>query len=532
MNKITLAIADSNIMHALEIKKYIEANNPDINILPPVTTVKEIISVIKSEAPDIVISDLVFSDMSAIDVIRAEKSGGRNFHLIIFTDVASFEYACEAINLGVSAYILKSAYRTELNLTINRIITDITLDSTHNRGAESLRLFFFNEVTRSTDLMKYSLSNINRIYCTNFRPGLLKVLHIKLDFDADADSFFNKTSRIFQDLRNILIVEYADIVYEIIPNEKYDGSFFLLNYAAEQDQTVNEVLENRIMPKFAAYCTRFYKLHITVGVGSSTTFFNQIYRSEKGAAYAIWCRMRGGLDKVYYWDRLSPRASEADIDRIQQIADSIYTAFLLIDINSAQKGLDALFSLPDEVKCTQEFKDAVTSIRRAFFDLHASILQQKYNIGELVQQIAYSFHMCQTFDTLSTEIKRVFSELMDEAIQLDTNPKSKYVKDAIRYVEKNYSSDLSLNTIADKLNISPAYLSSLFTKEIGQNYIQYVNYYRIEIAKKLLSGTALSVNEIAEKVGFTEARYFSRIFKKMTRLTPSEFRKASSNIPV
>ena len=75
------------------------------------------------------------------------------------------------------------------------------------------------------------------------------------------------------------------------------------------------------------------------------------------------------------------------------------------------------------------------------------------------------------------------------------------------------------------MNISPVYLSRLFKKEEGINFLDYLNQYRIDAAKKLLQNPQYNVLEAADMTGFKNTRYFSKIFKKNVGLTPSEYRK-------
>ncbi len=95
----------------------------------------------------------------------------------------------------------------------------------------------------------------------------------------------------------------------------------------------------------------------------------------------------------------------------------------------------------------------------------------------------------------------------------------------LTYIHENYSNpDLSLNMIARTFNISSQYLSSFFKSHMGQNYIEYITQYRLRHALELLKNTDDSVQEIAHKVGYTDAGHFIRMFKKYYSLTPGQYR--------
>ena len=84
---------------------------------------------------------------------------------------------------------------------------------------------------------------------------------------------------------------------------------------------------------------------------------------------------------------------------------------------------------------------------------------------------------------------------------------------------------MNLKEISDILNINSIYLGQLFQKEIGILFSDYINNFRINKAKDLLSNTSLKASEIGELVGYSNKNYFYRKFKSIVGITPSEWRK-------
>ena len=101
------------------------------------------------------------------------------------------------------------------------------------------------------------------------------------------------------------------------------------------------------------------------------------------------------------------------------------------------------------------------------------------------------------------------------------------IRMAVRYIEAHYSEKLSLNSIAEHIHISPVYLSSLFTKEVGQSITQYLQAQRIEHARQLLLETRDSVDAVSERVGYSDAKYFAQVFKRIVGVTPAAYRNQS-----
>lgn len=100
----------------------------------------------------------------------------------------------------------------------------------------------------------------------------------------------------------------------------------------------------------------------------------------------------------------------------------------------------------------------------------------------------------------------------------------KTIQELMEYIQNNYASDLSLNSLAQMAHISPVYLSTLFKEETGISYIKYVTELRLNKAKELLRSGEFLVTEVSEKVGYHNYRYFCDMFKKSTGMTPNEYK--------
>lgn len=111
-------------------------------------------------------------------------------------------------------------------------------------------------------------------------------------------------------------------------------------------------------------------------------------------------------------------------------------------------------------------------------------------------------------------------------LNLKNNDKTDWlIGKAEEYIKEYYKSNIRAHEVADIINISPNYFSSLFNQQTGKSFNEYINDLRIEEAKKLLSETPFKVHEIAELVGFKEYKYFVKVFKEFTNLTPMTYRK-------
>jgi len=95
----------------------------------------------------------------------------------------------------------------------------------------------------------------------------------------------------------------------------------------------------------------------------------------------------------------------------------------------------------------------------------------------------------------------------------------------IQYIEDNYNKDIYLETMAEQFNLSAKYVSSKFKEATGENFTDYLNRYRIKVAKELLRSTPLKVNQISEQVGYNHVNVFIRQFKSLEGITPKSYRE-------
>ena len=127
-----------------------------------------------------------------------------------------------------------------------------------------------------------------------------------------------------------------------------------------------------------------------------------------------------------------------------------------------------------------------------------------------------------------------FSDMLEQCIiwrmEFSREDSNTVIKKAKEYILNNYTCDeLSLSSVAEAINLSATYFSSIFKKDVGTNFVDYLTKIRLDKAKELLCCTSMQVSEIAYKVGFKDYRYFSQIFKKNTGQTPRDFKSGNIN---
>lgn len=201
--------------------------------------------------------------------------------------------------------------------------------------------------------------------------------------------------------------------------------------------------------------------------------------------------------------------------------------FNAIEYGNKEKALIEL----DNIVNSLDIGDDLTVLEIYFQEITAVILRLLYEDmpeeefkdikrNELQQKI----RKAETRDELINSVKENFLFLIktvSSSVNINNNP---LLIKARNYIDKNYNKDITLKEIADYVALSPSYLSKLFKEQFKITVIDYLTEVRINAAIRLLDNSKLAIKQIAARVGYNDSNYFSKVFKKNTGQTPTEFR--------
>ena len=129
------------------------------------------------------------------------------------------------------------------------------------------------------------------------------------------------------------------------------------------------------------------------------------------------------------------------------------------------------------------------------------------------------------------EIKAIFQAVLQVLVSnmdVRQNISNYIILRAIAYIRNHYQEGVTLEEVADNLDITPEYLSTLFNRETGENFTSFLKKFRMSHAKRLLKGTDKKISDIAIEVGYSDPKYFSRVFKAEEGISPGDYRTLNS----
>ena len=209
----------------------------------------------------------------------------------------------------------------------------------------------------------------------------------------------------------------------------------------------------------------------------------------------------------------------------------------ILDINMpGLTGLEAAQAIRRErLNCVILFLTAYDNFefaRQAIAVRALDYLLKPYDEGELTACVEAAMHLSDRLARNRLYLDYFRIEDGEPAVQEERGDKERLsqTRDSIAaYIDANYASDLSLQSISQALNYSEAYFCKLFKQCFGVNFSAYLNDYRIEKAKELLTNTDIGVKDISEACGYADSSYFARVFKRQTGQTPSDYRTNTLN---
>ncbi len=307
------------------------------------------------------------------------------------------------------------------------------------------------------------------------------------------------------------------------------GIITLFNYKIEQETLVKKKIEE-LYENIKKYVDRFEGFSVVIGVGQKMNNFSESSLCLKTAVDAIKYRIQIADTGIIYLENYHFDSYNIEAVVTEKNKQGYISKIVSGDIKGAQ---ECVASTLRRIKFSYENYSPILffDVLIIYVDLLADYCKQ--HLDNLDYENSFKKWNVRVDNTKrERQLLSVTEDLIKEILEyLDEEKKQKDIK-PIRivkeYIESNYMQEISLNQLAELVEMNASYLSSVFKKETGMTYSEYLIQCRVKQASRLLVETGLSVSEIAYRSGYQDARYFSKQFAKQVGLKPSEYRKLYS----
>lgn len=465
---------------------------------------------IKELKPDLVLMDINMPGIYGIDVIKRLREEGYEGKFIIISGYSDFKYAKSAIKYGVNSYILKPIDEDELAQQIKETADGIHRERVKEKSISESREFlkkdFINKLIHSRDIEENEMLNFKDDF--TFDKFQIALIYISSYKDNSAEEITKEIQK-YLSSKNDVDIEYIDKYILVL----FKG-FSLNNVQQRLKSSLAQIKKITNAETFIAQGKTVSSLkNLSVSYEDAKDIMSKkfIFLNKQIVSRSIIKKIIEEKDKEDYSDimveNLCSYIEIDDMDKMRLCMDKIKKDIIIQNIDEQKiktKCIRTIFSIRAKLKSTYDlnYDDMISE---------EEILENLYTKNSL-------------HDTMEYVIEN-FEQLADK---VSSSSGDSTMKKLINYINKNYSMDLKLETLADIFNYNSAYLGKAFKNYAGENFNTYLDKIRIEAAKKLLENDSYKVYQVSEKVGYKNIDYFHGKFRKYVGTSPLNYKKQLS----
>ena len=489
---------------------------------------------IQRTRPDILITDIKMPFMDGLELSRLVKKELPDIKIIILSGYDEFKYAQEGINIGIADYLLKPVTGAKLLETIKKVAEQVRKE----REQKSFLETFGKEQEERLQMEKQKYfrklisgqMSVSAMLSEGAALGLdmaaeaYNILLFQVFAGEEQEGYSETANQIMEEIREMTHRQTQTVLIEM----STQGLAFLIRGTSEH--SVDEVLKD-LTGELLNILSHYPEVSYFGGVGCTVSRLGELNRCDEEANRAFAYRYIREKNQIVYSEREEETAGEElklSTLNINPINRKIVENFLRTGLKGETRHFleEYMENLGSENMSSMMFRQYIT------MDLYitaVSVLEQMgYEAKELVERCGDFRMMGGAFENAGQALdylQKVFETVIELREKAASKRYSSLLEKAVSYIQENYcNSDISLNSVAASVNLSPNHFSTVFSQEMGQTFVEYLTAQRMGKARELLRGTNRKTAEIAYAVGYKDPHYFSYLFKKTQNCTPREFR--------
>lgn len=498
------------------------------------------------QQPDLLITDIKMPFMDGLTLARLAKKEIPGLKVVILSGYDDFNYAKQAIGIGVEDYLLKPITKNALIERLSEIRSRYEHEKTQKEYYEkfqremqayeknSSRDFFEALVDGSMDMMevykraeKLGLDIVAEAYNV-----LIFTMNCDEDFSEQRDEYSSWEAESLELLENFFAGHSSAMLFR--------SNIFSYGVLLKgQRETIEENTRACVDEIRKILSRQDGRREWFLAVGQSVERLSQIQKSYHTASRAFSQRYLYDENILYYdeMETMEHPGGQAETE------DNAYLQ--KVDVNALNPAILQKFLSNGLQEETENFvKDYFYAIGQEPMESlvfrNYVILNVRFSVISFIKGLGCDTNEMESADTeevlaesgknMESAIayaKKMISQAIEIRDQNSGNKNRSILKTAVDFIDSHYmEEDISLNTVANVANVSSNHFSALFSQNMGQTFIEYLTTLRMNKAKELLRCTGMRSSEIAGEIGYKDAHYFSYLFKKTQGMTPSDYRKA------
>ena len=458
------------------------------------------LEIMAGKTVDILFTDVRMPYMDGLELAKRVQEMAPEVEMIIFSAYGEFEYAQKAMSYGVKHYLLKPVDVEEFKATL---MTAIRVCKERDARARQYEQLMKADITRQwLSVLTGRAAGTDAIELLKHQYSGKLVNGLTLMQIETQDGFFAK----YEAQMLGCIASCVECEYEYI--NCYPNSTFLVLFHSMQRSEAASVAEELL------FCVSRNGDTGTVVIEETCTDLADLARKARTIddfrrRQPVW------VESVIYASDIE-RMDQSVPDGIEDQWASVLQAITAHDRAAILAGARALLTRMGPARGRRYENYLLYGIISQIY------MEYRDSLDRTLPEYAEKLADCGD----SEAVLALFGEMTDAArAKGQEQDISRIVNKVIKLIRERYSEDLSLSDAADSVGLAPAYLSYLFKRETGKNFVKYLTDWRLEQARRMLDDSSLKIAQIAKLCGYENPSYFNRIFKTAFAITPKQYRE-------
>ena len=502
-----IVIADDEQWVRAALKSMLLEIDSEIEMEGEASDGSQMVKLIEEKQPDMAFVDIKMPGMNGLEAIESVKEASPDTSWVILSGFSDFPYAKKAIALGVEEYLLKPVKLEELRHTLQNI------RKAKEQGKRS----------RNAEFQHFLISNFYASGGNSRKEGYFDSFMImEMEICIDTWKKGDERKEISERIKNLLAGRMEELdeqgnVYSSLFEISPEKSILAVGFPSGKTGKKEEVIRwfHSLKKEFQKISDR--DIAIT-GFLSPCEFNVQIVTEYMKKREKYEClRSVLGVNKIWNLEELH----EKTLKYGQKLYD---VCRAMQEVTKGMQNRSYLNFMECIVKAEREYdrcSEVLSETMKANLKFYFLMITGLYRI--MGNNTGYG-----TISEMFSAVREHAKELLSDTDKIDE--RWDVVRLTEEYIQKNYARDISIGQIADSLNLTPNYLSAVFHKGVGTTFVKYLTRVRMNKAEELLQNENLTINQVATLVGYTDTRYFSKVFKEYFGVLPSEYGKRRKRV--
>lgn len=551
-----MIIVDDEPLIRLGLKKYLDWDKYNIAIVGEAGSGIDALQLALEKRPDIIITDIRMPDMDGLELISKLAGELRDSIFIILSGYDYFDYAKKALSMGVFYYLLKPLEFEETTRVFEKCVEKLqenrrkrllekSINIKLNENERFLKDRFILSMAQNAmdseackkELERLGIDLLNEYYVAlliqdNTQKSVTNAQKSDANIQkSDDEGRFWTIDNTVQQMLGRVAQAYTGKGIKCYSFLSRGGIGCVLSFSSGIDAagTVKSLIHDFLTvfeKEVSSGCETGTKPDLIFTVGDKVAEIGKLSESFRKAQWLLNYRLLKPSQKVFcYKDfseenkkplMLSPEQSRVLINCIENTDTTGLEEFM----SALKKDILSHENLSAGQLYSVVHDTIVTSVHFAYKNDMAveNVFIPKIFSSELLSGF-------QDLDSLFEWLNDFIKHLSLNYMECRFKQPRRIFSEIEKYIMENIDKDVTLNVLAEKFYYNPTYLSRLFSEELGENFSSYIIRIKIEHAKKLLQTTNIKINDVCEAVGYKSYRHFVNTFKKITGVTPIEYKK-------